>query len=133
MKKFVKYLLVICLMIPFAFMFAGCGENNEPRNVMSLSVNPDVSFVLDSNNNVVSVKYENDDAGTIYADVNFDGKSLENTIQIFIERAAISGHITLDGDEVTIDISGQANVEDLNDIGEYRDSIDYEKKGGKQP
>lgn len=129
MKKFVKYLLVICLMIPFAFMFAGCGENNEPNNVMSLSVNPDVSFVLDSNNNVVSVKYENEDAGTIYADVNFDGKSLEDTIQIFIERAAISGHITLDGDKVTIDITGQANIEDLKNAAKQQVEKTFESMG----
>lgn len=110
MKKFVKYLLVVCLMIPFAFMFAGCGEP-APANVMTMSVNPKVSFVLDANNNVTSVKYENDDAGVLYADINFVGKDLDSTIQLFIERSAISGHINIKGSTVDIDISGKSSAD----------------------
>lgn len=110
MKKFVKYVLVLCLMVPFAFMFAGCGEA-KPANVMTMSVNPEVSFVLDANNNVVSVKYNNKDANKIYADVNFVGKDVDATVQLFIERAAISGHVDLNGDEVSIEINGEANAD----------------------
>ena len=118
MKKFIKYLFVVCLMVPFAFMLSGCNDSAEPANVMKLSVNPEVSFVLDSDNKVVSVKYEkgengNGDAGTIYADVNFVGKDLDSTIQIFIERAVISGHINLSGDDVLVDVSGEVDVSEL--------------------
>lgn len=109
MKKFVKYLLVICLMVPFAFMFAGCGEK-APSNIMTMSVNPEIQFALDANNNVLSVKFENNDASMIYADINFVGKDVDSTVQLFIERAAISGHIDLKGDEVTVEISGNANA-----------------------
>lgn len=109
MKKFVKYLLVLCLMVPFAFMFAGCGET-KPANVMTMSVNPEVSFVLDANNNVASVKYNNEDAGRIYADVNFVGKDVDATVQLFIERAVISGHIDLNREEVSVEINGNANA-----------------------
>ena len=110
MKKFVKYLLVVCLMIPFAFMFSGCSQN-DPANVMTMSVNPEVSFVLDANNKVVSVKYENEDAGVIYADVNFVGKDVDTLIQLFIERATISGHVDLSGDEVTITVNGKTDAD----------------------
>ncbi len=109
MKKFVKYLLVLCLMVPFAFMFAGCGES-APSNVMTMSVNPEISFVLDANNNVASVKFENADASMIYADINFVGKDVDTTVQLFIERAAISGHINLKGDEVSVEINGEVNA-----------------------
>ena len=109
MKKFVKYLLVLCLIVPFAFMFAGCGEA-KPANVMTMSVNPEVSFVLDANNNVISVKYNNADSSMIYADVNFVGKDVNTTVQLFIERAAISGHIELTGDEVSVKINGEVNA-----------------------
>lgn len=109
MKKFVKYLLVLCLMVPFAFMFAGCGEP-APSNVMTMSVNPEISFVLDANNNVASVKFENADASMIYADINFVGKDVDTTVQLFIERAAISGHINLKGDEVSVEINGEVNA-----------------------
>lgn len=93
------------------FLLAGCGEN-KAANVMTLDVNPEVSFVLDSNNKVISVKYEDGqngegDAGTIYADVDFIGKDLNATIQLFVERAAISGHIDLNGEQINIEISGK--------------------------
>lgn len=110
MKKFVKYLLVLCLMVPFAFMFAGCGEP-KPASVMTMSVNPEVSFVLDANKNVISVKYNNEDASKIYADVNFVGKDVDATVQLFIERATISGHVNLKGDDVNIEINGEANAD----------------------
>lgn len=109
MKKFVKYLLVLCLIVPFAFMFAGCGES-APSNVMTMSVNPEISFVLDANNNVASVKFENADASMIYADINFVGKDVDTTVQLFIERAAISGHVDLKGDEVSVEINGEVNA-----------------------
>ena len=66
-------------------------------------------------NKVLSVNYSNEDAGNLYADINFVGKDVDSTIQIFIERAAISGHVDLNGDEVTIEISGmdQKKVDDL--------------------
>lgn len=115
MKKFAKYLLVLCVMIPCALIFTSCKKTAQATSVMTMSVNPEVSFVLDSKNKVLSVNYSNEDAGNLYADINFVGKDVDSTIQIFIERAAISGHVDLNGDEVTIEISGmdQKKVDDL--------------------
>lgn len=109
MKNFVKILFMFCLILPLGFVVTACGKG-EPENVMTMSVNPSVSFVLDSNNNVASVMYENDDASTIYANVDFVGKNLDATIQLFIEQSAISGHINLTGDDVTINVSGSSEV-----------------------
>ena len=110
MKKFINYLLVLCLIVPCVFLLAGC-KQNDAASEMSLSVNPEVSFILDANDNVLSVKYENADAGMIYADVNFVGKDVDAIVQLFIERAAISGHVDLTGDEVTIQINGKTDVD----------------------
>ena len=117
MKKFAKYLLVLCIMIPCAFIFTSCKKTAQASSVMTLSVNPEVSFVLDSNNKVMSVNYSNEDAGNLYADINFVGKDVDSSIQIFVERAVISGHIDLDGDEVTVEINGanKDNVKQLTD------------------
>lgn len=117
-------------MIPCAFMFAGCGEGN-PSSVMTLSVNPKVSFVLDANNKVLSVNLGNDDAGIIYADVNFVGQDVDSTIKLFIERAAISGHASLDDANVTVEISGnaQATVDDLKQKVESKIKSTYEELG----
>lgn len=116
MKKFAKYLLVLCIMIPCAFIFTSCKkETAEASSVMTLSVNPEVSFVLDSNNKVMSVNYSNEDAGNLYADINFVGKDVDSTIQVFIDRAVISGHVELDGDEVSIEING-ANEDEVKKL-----------------
>lgn len=104
-KKIVSLLLAICLVVPCIFALTACGKST-PENTMSMNINPNVEFVLDNNNKVVSVSYKNEDAGTIYADINFVGKDVDGAIQIFIEKAAISGHIKLNGDTVKIDVNG---------------------------
>ena len=103
-KKILSLVLVLCLFIPCVAMLAGCKKGSE--STMSMSVNPEVSFVVDGKNKIVSVHYENEDAGTIYANVNFVGKDVDSAIQIFIEQSAISGHIDLAGDEVDIEVNG---------------------------
>lgn len=110
MKKFINYLLVLCLIVPCVFLLAGC-KQNDAASEMTLSVNPEVSFILNANDKVLSVKYENADASMIYADVNFVGKDVDATIQLFIERAAISGHVDLAGDEVSIQINGKSSAD----------------------
>lgn len=103
-KKILSLVLTLCLIIPCVAFLAGCGKSSE--TTMSLSVNPEVSFVVDGKNKIVSVNYENEDAGTIYANVNFVGKDVDSAIQIFIEQSAISGHINLNGDDVEIEVNG---------------------------
>lgn len=115
MKKFAKYLLVICIMIPCVFIFTSCKKKAQATSVMTMSVNPEVTVVLDGNNKVLSVNYSNEDAGNLYADINFVGMDIDGTIKVFVERAMISGHIDLNGDEVSIEISGkdQGKVDEL--------------------
>ena len=46
MKKFVSFMLAFCLIIPCMFLFAACGKNDATTE-MTLSVNPEGSFILD--------------------------------------------------------------------------------------
>lgn len=103
-KRILSLVLTLCLMIPCVAMLTGCKKGSE--TTMSLSVNPEVSFVVDGKNKIVSVHYENEDAGTIYANVDFVGKDVDSAIQIFIEQSAISGHLNLSGEEVDIEVNG---------------------------
>lgn len=111
MKKFISFMLAFCLIIPCLFLFAACNNNNEASSEMTLSINPEVSFILDANDKVLSIKCENEDASVLYADINFVGKDVDSAIQIFIERAAITGHVDLNGDEITLDINGKSSVD----------------------
>ncbi|MBE7074767.1 MAG: hypothetical protein E7376_02165 [Clostridiales bacterium] len=105
MKKFITCFLAICLIVPFAFLLSGCGEQ-PPQNSVTLSVNPELTFVLDGNDNVLSISYGNSDAGTIFANVNFVGMNVDDAIQKFLEQSAISGHVYLSGDVVTVEVNG---------------------------
>lgn len=119
-KKILSLLLVLCLVIP-CFLFTACG-NNGSESVMTLTVNPDVSFVVDGNDKVVSVSYGNEDAGCLYANVNFNGMNVNSAIQIFVEQSVISGHFDLTAEEVTVNVSGSvdADVSELLDTAKAK-------------
>lgn len=112
-KRLFSLLAVICLIIPGILMFTGCKSGSE--KTMQVSVNPEVSFVVDAKNNIVSVSYENEDAGRIYANINFVGKDVDSALQLFIEQSAISGHVELNGDEVELSVNGsvEKDIEEL--------------------
>ncbi len=119
-KKLLSIVLSLCLIIPCMLSLSACGNGN--LKTMDVSVNPELSFVVNGQNKVVNVVYENEDAGIIYADVNFAGMSVESALKVVIEKSAISGHLSLNGDEVSIDVAGavDADVEKLKNIAKAK-------------
>lgn len=107
-KKILTFLVAICLIIPCMFGLAACKPKEKTATkTMTTSINPEITFMLDSKNNVTSISYGNSDAGRIFANVNFVGKDANTAVQIVIEQTAISGHIDLSGDTVTFEFSGE--------------------------
>lgn len=107
-KKILTLLVAICLIIPCMFGLAACKPKEKvATKTMTTSINPEITFMLDSKNNVTSISYGNSDAGRIFANVNFVGQDASSAIQIVIEQTAISGHIDLSGDTVTFEFSGE--------------------------
>ena len=114
-KSLFSILAMVCLIIPGIMMITGCKKDDGTDKTMQISVNPAVSFVVDKDNNIVSVSYENEDAGRIYANVNFVGKDVDSVLQIFIEQSAISGHLDLNAEEVELIVNG-SNDEDIQEL-----------------
>lgn len=107
-KKILTFLVAICLIIPCLFGLAACKPKEKvATKTMTTSINPEITFMLDSKNNVTSISYGNADAGRLFANVNFVGQDASTAIQIVIEQTAISGHINLSGDTVTFEFSGE--------------------------
>ncbi len=107
-KKILTFLVAICLIIPCLFGLAACKPKEKvATKTMTTSINPEITFMLDSKNNVTSISYGNADAGRLFANVNFVGQDASTAIQIVIEKTAISGHINLSGDTVTFEFSGE--------------------------
>lgn len=119
-KKLLSIVLSLCLIIPCLLSLTACGNGN--LKTMDISVNPEMSFVVNGNNKIVNVMFENDDAGTIYANVDFAGMSVESAIKVVVERSAISGHFNLNGEEVSLEIAGanDADVEKLKNIAKEK-------------
>ena len=108
-KKILSCVLAVCFIVPCLLMLSACNSGSE--KTMEVSINPDVSFVLDGKNNIVSVSYDNEDAGRLYANVNFVGKDVESALQILIEQCAISGHLELDGETVELQVNGSVDAD----------------------
>lgn len=113
-KKIFSFLIALCMILPMAFMLTACKEPDPASRVLTVELNPEVEFVLDSNNKVVTVNALNDDGyAVVTADVDFSGLSAEDAVDLFLETANELGFVVdAAGEEVTISISGE-NAEKL--------------------
>ena len=109
-KKILSFVLAICLLVPCVFMLTAC-KGDDVNKTMNVSINPEVSFVVDSKNKVVSVMYENDDASTVYANVNFVGLKADAAVELMIENAVITGHFDFNGEDISLSVNGNTEAD----------------------
>jgi len=119
MKKVFSLILMFIIIVPAALLLCACGKKDPASSdrVMTMSVNPEISFVVDKNNKIASVSFEgSEDAGRIYANVNFENMDVNEAIKIFIEKAAVSGHLNLNSaaNEFKIEVNGSVDVDIAN-------------------
>lgn len=118
-KKFLGFVLVVCLIMPLAVALAGCntGDDNNAK-IMNVELNPKLEFVLDGNSKVLSVNAINEDGNHIIslsidaqtAKSVFEGMTAEEAISKFLELAKENGYlITGNEEEIKIEISGKAD------------------------
>jgi hypothetical protein len=108
MKKLVSLLLTFTLSILLIGM-VGCGE--KTGKVMNVSLNPEVEFVLDSNNKVVTVNALNDEGNYVISQVSFEGLTAEDAVDAFIKVSKdngflIQGSVSAGDNQIEIEISG---------------------------
>ena len=101
MKKFLSFLLVICMTVTCAVVLSGCGgsnpvEKDEAKAVVEFSVNPEVQIVLDQNNNVMNVNYLSAETQQIFSRSNFIGSTAEEAGMLFAKIASDCGKIDID-------------------------------------
>ena len=128
-KKLLSFLIAFCLIIPCAFMLVACKEDPKSSKVMTVSANPQLEFVLNEDDIVVSVSALNQDGYSILsADVTLTGISADQAAKVFIETAKEQGFIAEGSqNKIEISISGEAvdtlynNVK--NSISNYLQSV----------
>lgn len=123
MKKFVSFMLaaVLCFSV---CSFAACSDNQANARdtaVMTVSLNPKVEFVLDSNDVVVAVNALNEEGNLIVSADVFVGKDKETAVQTFVQVSKetgflVTGNVKAGENEINVSISGkdaQARYEEV--------------------
>lgn len=115
MKKITAIMCSALMLTTGALTMVGCGGSNkdEATTVMNVSCNPEVEFVLDGNNKVVSVNALNEEGNLVVSAEVFTGKSAEEAAKLFVQVSKdtgfiVSGNASLAGveNEIEIEISG---------------------------
>lgn len=100
MKKFLSFMLVLCLGLACAVSLVGCGKSpEEPEaaatSVVEFSVNPEVQVVLDENDKVVDINYLSEETQMIFSRTDFIGISAGEAGELFVKIASDCGKIDI--------------------------------------
>lgn len=136
-NKIICYVVAMIMLLCVAVLMFGCkNAKDDQTTVMNMSINPEVEFILDKNNKVMSVSAKNDEGNFIIAKASFEGMSAEEAAKLFVKISNENGFIAQVGD-LKIEISGdkaqelfnnvKANVEIYIDQEGLNISIDFEK------
>ena len=114
-NKILSFMLSICLILPCMFALSACTKDEGPKEtskIMTVTLNPSIEFVLNEEDEVVSVNAVNDDGNFIVDYATFTGLSAEDAVDLFLQVAKENGFI-LDNstEDLKIEISGETAKE----------------------
>lgn len=108
----IAILLVLCLAVGAVLVFGRA--DTTAASVMKCNVNPNIQFVLNSQNKVVSVNYLNDDAEILFSSVDFTNKTADEAAKLFVDIAVQTGKIEASitaNKKIEITISGKTDAD----------------------
>ncbi len=126
MKKILSVLVTLVLVVGLGvgayFLFR---KPQEETSVMTMSVNPEVQFILDQNNKVMNVTAVNEDGSSLISVVNFKGLTADEASKLFVEVSTQMGKINFDttGKEVTIYIACSDELKDSQTIKQLKQNV----------
>ena len=83
-------------------------ETNEDLSYVSLSINPEIGFVVDENNVVVSVRGENEDGKVLlYGQTDVEGSDLSVAVRIVTSEAVNLGYLSDENSVVDLTVSAK--------------------------
>lgn len=140
-KKITSFVLCASLATSAGVLLAGCGDNDDDKTIMNVSLNPSVEFILDDDDKVVSVNAKNEEGNLILSaqtsTEQFVGKDAEDAVKLFASYSKdmgflVQGEIKSGDNEIKVQFSGDnKDAEKLyNDIkselDEYLKSVDIQ-------
>ncbi|MCF7926946.1 MAG: hypothetical protein K9L74_05175 [Candidatus Izimaplasma sp.] len=128
MKKIIllKVLFLTVLGI-LSLAMVGCAKADDNTSVdgetfLAIDINPSIEFVLDENDEVISVSFNNDDAEIAASDIDFIGMNYQDAIDAFINAAVETGYIDVETTNNTVVITvgndNQAREQELQQEAE---------------
>lgn len=116
-KKVISALCATTMLLAGGITLTACNKDTSEAKVMNVSLNPEVEFVLDKDNKVVSVNALNNEGNIIISgDVEFVGKDATEAAQLFVSISKdngylVSGSVTTEKNKLEIQISGEQTKE----------------------
>lgn len=126
--KFFVFLLALVLVAGAAYYFLVL--NKQASAVMECNVNPNVQFVLDQNNKVMTVNYLNEDAEALFKEASFSGKTADEAAQLFVQLSTEAGFIDVQTSGTRVDVTisceesekyAELKTQIVNKVNEYFD------------
>lgn len=112
-KKLISTLCASAMLLTGGLTLTACKDTSEQK-VMNVSLNPEVEFVLDKDNKVLSVNALNSEGNIILStDAEFVGKDANEAVKLFVSISKengylVSGSYTSEKNNIEVSISGTA-------------------------
>ncbi len=116
-KKFVTIISIVLCFVLMGTLFAGCKpktNKDDSKTYVGIDINPSIDLVVDSNNKVVQVNADNEDAQVMLYGEVIVGKDLDEAVEIITKLAIDCKYLTEDNNGVSVTVvagSGKAEVE----------------------
>lgn len=120
MKKIILSIVLVVLLIAGGVTIGVIQSNKAktPTSTVEMDLNPGASFVVNSNNIILSVAFTNEDADLVYSDIETIGRNINDVAKDFTQKAIESNYIDLsvnassdvntNQNRITIVVSGNA-------------------------
>ena len=108
MKKFISGICLMAMLCTSAAVLSACGGDDEMQ-VMNVSLNPEVEFILDENDKVVSVNALNEEGNLIINGQAFVGKNADEALELFVSVSKETGFLVegnYGDNQISISLSG---------------------------
>lgn len=112
-KKLISTLCASAMILTGGLTLTACGDKSESR-IMNVSLNPEVEFVLDKDNKVLSVNAINEEGNIIISgNAEFVGKDANEAVKLFMTISKengylVSGSVSTDKNELKVALSGSS-------------------------
>lgn len=107
-KKFFSFILTFIFICFGTISLSACKNKNNDMAYISLDINPEIEIIVDKNNNVVSVRGENQDGIVLlYDETGIVGKKLDTAVEKIMTLASEYGFISQENSVVDLLVTSE--------------------------